>query len=292
VQKVRLDVLLTDLGLVESRSKAQAVIMAGQVRVEGEVELKPGTKVDQAARVVLAQPPRFVSRGGEKLEEAFRAFHWQVAGHICADVGSSTGGFTDCLLQHGAARVYAIDVGYGQLDWRLRHDPRVVSMERTNARHIEQLPETVTRVSMDASFISVKILLPVIAGWFGGKKSPSTGEVVALIKPQFEAGRQVVSRGEGVVQDTQVHRQVLQNVLSSAGRLNYEVSGLTRSPLLGPKGNVEFLAWLKYPRQAANGPTADLEVEALIEKALASAESSAEAEIVTGENPIYGWTIP
>jgi 23S rRNA (cytidine1920-2'-O)/16S rRNA (cytidine1409-2'-O)-methyltransferase len=246
VQKVRLDVLLTERGLAESRSKAQSLIMAGQVRVEGQVEIRPGAKVPPASQVAIDQGPRFVSRGGEKLDAAFRAFSWQVAGRICADVGASTGGFTDCLLQYGAAKVYAIDVGYGQLDWKLRNDPRVVSMERTNARHIERLPEPVTRVTVDASFISLKILLPVISAWFDGAEPASPGELVALIKPQFEAGRRTASRGEGVIQDPAVHRQVLLDVLGRAESLEYEVCGLIPSPLLGPKGNTEFLAYLKF----------------------------------------------
>ncbi len=244
--KTRLDMLLAERGLAESRSKAQSLIMAGQVRVDGQVQLKPATKVEADAQVSLDQGPRFVSRGGEKLEAALVAFHWDVRDHVCADVGASTGGFTDCLLQAGARRVYAIDVGYGILHWKLRTHPQVSVMERTNARFVERLPEDVSRITVDASFISLKILLPVIKGWFGREG----GELVALIKPQFEAGRAEVSRGEGVIHDPAIHRQVLLDVLRAAEKEGFAVNGLIRSPLKGPKGNVEFLARLIYPGQA------------------------------------------
>src|SRR5512146_752777 len=165
--KVRLDVLLVERGLAESRAKAQALIMAGQVRVADQVTLKPATAVDSQSRLTVDSGPRFVSRGGEKLEAALEAFGINVNGFICADVGASTGGFTDCLLQRGAAKVYAIDVGKGILHWRLRNDPRVVVMEKTNARFVERLPEPVSLVTVDASFISLRILLPVIKAWYG-----------------------------------------------------------------------------------------------------------------------------
>jgi 23S rRNA (cytidine1920-2'-O)/16S rRNA (cytidine1409-2'-O)-methyltransferase len=179
------------------------------------------------------------------------AFHPEVAGLVCADVGASTGGFTDCLLQHGARKVYAIDVGQGILDWKLRQDPRVVVMESTNARYVERLPEPIELATVDASFISLRVLLPVIAQWYPGQG----GEAVALIKPQFEAGRRVVARGKGVVRDAEVHRQVLLDVLSAAQALGYGVLGLIRAPLTGPKGNAEFLVYLKYP----GSPREDLE---------------------------------
>src|SRR5512140_543134 len=163
--KMRLDLLLVERGLAESRAKAQALIMAGEVRVEGEVALKPATSVDSAARVQVEQGPRFVSRGGEKLDAALEAFAVDPRGRVCADVGASTGGFTDCLLQRGAAKVYAIDVGKGILHWKLRNDPRVVVMEQTNARYVESLPEPVSLATVDASFISLKILLPVVKKW-------------------------------------------------------------------------------------------------------------------------------
>src|SRR5512142_2275634 len=221
--KTRLDVLLVERGLAESRAKAQALIMAGQVRVAGQVTLKPATPVQADSALTVDSGPRFVSRGGEKLEAALIAFGVDVTGQVCADVGASTGGFTDCLLQHEAAKVYAIDVGKGILHWKLRNDPRVVVMEETNARYVESLPEPVTLVTVDASFISLKILLPVIKRWLplpfpppnahtgplseeplhahwgevpGGRRGC---DVIALIKPQFEAGRQEVSRGDGVI---------------------------------------------------------------------------------------------
>src|SRR5919109_5378508 len=194
--KMRLDVLLVERGLAESRAKAQAMIMAGQVRVADQVVLKPATAVSADSVLTVDPGPRFVSRGGEKLEAALEAFHLDITGQVCADVGASTGGFTDCLLQHGAAKVYAIDVGKGILHWKLRNDPRVVVMEETNARYVEFLPEPVSLVTVDASFISLKILLPVIRGWLS--PSPLTplpqGEenIVALIKPQFEAGKKTL----------------------------------------------------------------------------------------------------
>src|SRR5512140_1776469 len=251
--KMRLDLLLVERGLAESRAKAQALIMAGEVRVEGEVALKPATSVDSAARVQVEQGPRFVSRGGEKLDAALEAFAVDPRGRVCADVGASTGGFTDCLLQRGAAKVYAIDVGKGILHWKLRNDPRVVVMEQTNARYVEALPEPVSLITADASFISLKILLPVMKGWLvrslqdpspTGREAGGEGDVVALIKPQFEAGRQDVARGEGVIRDPKIHRHVLLDVLSFAESQGFGVRGLIRSPLLGPKGNTEFLAWL------------------------------------------------
>ena len=198
---------------------------------------------------------RFVSRGGEKLEAAFEAFKLDVNVFVCADVGASTGGFTDCLLQRGAAKVYAIDVGKGILHWKLRNDPRLIVMEETNARYVESLPEPVSLVTMDASFISLKILLPVVGKWFRPNPpvSPSLqgkggegglGQIIALIKPQFEAGRKDVSRGDGVIRDPEIHRQVLLDVLTFARVEGFGIRGLIRSPLLGPKGNAEFLAWL------------------------------------------------
>ncbi|HNK63331.1 MAG TPA: TlyA family RNA methyltransferase [Anaerolineales bacterium] len=236
--KVRLDVLLVERGLADSRAKAQALVMAGQVRINDQVALKPATTVQPNATLTVDTGPRFVSRGGEKIEGALDVFQIDVTGFTCADVGSSTGGFTDCLLQRGAAKVYAIDVGKGILHWKLRNDPRVVVMEETNARFVESLPEKIDLVSVDASFISLKVLLPVIKKWKVGSG------VIALIKPQFEAGRKEVSRGDGVIRDPEVHRQVLLDVLSFAKDEGFGLRGLVKSSLLGPKGNAEFLAWL------------------------------------------------
>ena len=249
--KTRLDLLLLSRGLAPSRAKAQALIMAGQVRVNGQVAIKPATKVSDDAEVVLERGPRYVSRGGYKLEAALQVFPVRVRGRVCADVGASTGGFTDCLLQHGAAKVYAIDVGKGILDWKLRNDPRVVVMESTNARYVESLPEAVSLVTVDASFISLKILLPVVRAWLTPSPPEEAGEVIALIKPQFEAGRRDVSRGKGVIRDPEIHRRVLTEILHRAQKNGFVVRGLHRSPVLGPKGNVEFLAWLAAGGEAA-----------------------------------------
>ncbi len=251
---MRLDLLLVERGFAESRAKAQALIMAGEVRVEGQVMLKPATSVDAAARLDVERGPRFVSRGGEKLDAALEAFHIEVRGRTCADVGASTGGFTDCLLQREATKVYAIDVGKGILHWRLRNDPRVVVMEKTNARFVESLPEPVSLVTVDASFISLKILLPAIKGWYGSLPGGAGAELVALIKPQFEAGRQDVARGDGVIRDAAIHRQVLLGVLEFADGQGLGARGLIRSPLLGPKGNTEFLAWFVVGQTSADIP--------------------------------------
>jgi 23S rRNA (cytidine1920-2'-O)/16S rRNA (cytidine1409-2'-O)-methyltransferase len=244
--KVRLDVLLVERGLAESRAKAQALIMAGQVRVAGQVALKPATAVQADSALTVDSGPRFVSRGGEKLEAALDAFEVDVAGWVCADVGASTGGFTDCLLQREAAKVYAIDVGKGILHWKLRNDPRVVVMEETNARYVQALPEPLSLVTVDASFISLKVLLPVIRSWRAveGEAEEERGSVIALIKPQFEAGRKDVARGDGVIRDPNIHKQVLLDVLGFAREEGFQVRGLIKSPLLGPKGNAEFLVWL------------------------------------------------
>lgn len=250
--KIRLDVLLVERGLAESRAKAQAMIMAGQVRIADQVVLKPATAVPPDSVLTVDSGPRFVSRGGEKLDAALEAFELDVTGFVCADVGASTGGFTDCLLQRGAAKVYAIDVGKGILHWKLRNDPRVVVMEETNARFVESLPEPVALVTVDASFISLKILLPVIKKWtplqlppfsqkMGGEKERG---IIALIKPQFEAGRKDVARGDGVIRDPEIHKQVLLEVLSYAQNEGFQIRALIRSPLVGPKGNAEFLVWL------------------------------------------------
>jgi 23S rRNA (cytidine1920-2'-O)/16S rRNA (cytidine1409-2'-O)-methyltransferase len=252
IVKERLDVLVAERGLADSRAQAQRLIRTGRVRVDGQLADKPGTRVRADADVTLKELPPFVSRGGEKLAAALDAFELDVTGTVCADVGASTGGFTDCLLQRGACRVYAIDVGYGQLDWRLRNDERVVVMERTNARYLEQLPEPVSVVTIDVSFISLDLILPKVVGWLVPRQATGVGangapdgegrDVVALIKPQFEAGRRDVQRG-GVVRDPEVHQRVLISVLDTANGLGLGLCGLIASPLRGPAGNVEFLAW-------------------------------------------------
>ncbi len=262
--KERLDDLLVARGLALSRDLAQRLVMAGQVRVQGQRILQPFSQVHLAAEIEIVPPPRFVSRGGEKLEHALAVFDVAVTGRVCADVGASTGGFTDCLLQAGARRVYAIDVGQGILDWKLRQDKRVVVMEQVNARSVEQLSEPVSLVTIDVSFISIKTLLPVIADWF----QPGEGrEVIALVKPQFEADRKEAARGKGVIRDAEVHSQILFRVLSQAVLLGWTVQGLTASPLLGPKGNREFLAWLQS-NTAQPGAPVEVDVHQLIRKVI------------------------
>jgi 23S rRNA (cytidine1920-2'-O)/16S rRNA (cytidine1409-2'-O)-methyltransferase len=240
--KIRLDKLLLETGLTEDLSLARRWIMAGQVRVNGQVILTPDALTFPNAALTVEHGPRFVSRGGEKLQAALDTFPVTVRGKICADVGASTGGFTDCLLQAGAERVYAIDVGTGILDWRLRQNHQVVVMEGTNARHIPKLPEPVRLVTIDASFISLKVLLPVVKGWLS-----ETAQVIALVKPQFEAGREQAARARGVIRDAALHQEILRDVLTFAVGENFAVLGLIRSPLLGPKGNTEFLICLNYP---------------------------------------------
>ena len=261
MSKLRLDALVVERGLAESRSQAQRVIRAGEVLVAGQVADKPGTRILSSAQVTLQNRPRFVSRGGEKLDAALSGFGLDVRGWMAADVGASTGGFTDCLLQRGASRVFAIDVGYGQLDWGLRNDPRVVVVERTNARYLNSLPGPVALATIDVSFISLDLILPRAIGWLragsdtAGQGSSielsarDTKHIVALVKPQFEAGRREVRKG-GVVRDPAVHRRVLRSVLESAGLLGLGLCGLMASPLRGPAGNVEFLVWwdLDQPR--------------------------------------------
>ena len=246
MEKTRLDVLMEGRGLAHSRSLAQRLIMAGAVRVNGQVVLKPGSRFVSTDLIEIEEPPRFVSRGGEKLFAALESFHlMDLAGMICVDVGASTGGFTDCLLQHSAQKVYSVDVGYGVLDWKIRNDPRVIVMEKTNARYVAGYPDPIDLVVVDASFISLRTLLPVISSWFGVRP----GSVIALIKPQFEAGRQETARGSGVIRDPLVHQNVLETILIFAQTSGYQVNGLIKSPLTCPKGNIEFLVWLGLPKK-------------------------------------------
>jgi len=238
--KDRLDTLLVKAGLAESKEMAQRLIMAGEVRVAGQVATKPGHKFPDDAPLTVAARPRFVSRGGDKLEGAFAAFPaFDVKGKVCIDVGSSTGGFTDCLLQHGAARVIAVDVGKGQLHWKMRQDPRVYVMEEFNARYLRlsDLPEQPQMGVSDVSFISLKLILPPMADVL-----PAGGEILSLIKPQFEAGREKVPGG--VVRDPAVRAAVVEEIKAfGTGTLGLAWLGCVQSPLLGPEGNVEFLAW-------------------------------------------------
>ena len=240
--KIRLDHLLVQRGLVESREKGQRLIMAGEVMVNDQVVDKPGQPVSAEAVLRIKEPLPYVSRGGFKLAAALDRFPIPIEQAVCADVGASTGGFTDCLLQRGAARVYAIDVGYGQLNWKLQTDPRVVIMDRTNARYVESLPEPIDVAVVDSSFISLRLILPAVLKWL-----QADAHVVALIKPQFEAGRDKVGKG-GVVRDPAVHAEVLRTMWETAGTIGFSPIDLIRSPIEGPAGNVEFLIWLRFGR--------------------------------------------
>lgn len=261
--KERLDRLLVERGLAENRTQAQRLIMAGSVRVEGETALKPGQMVRADARLEVESALPYVSRGGFKLSGALDDFGYDPAGVVAADVGASTGGFTDVLLQRGARRVYAIDVGYGQLAWKLRQDPRVVVMERTNARYLDQLPEPIDLAVIDASFISLEHLLPKVKSWL----RPG-GSIIALVKPQFEAGREQVDKG-GVVRDEEVHRQVLDRLITWAETQGLHLAGATASPIRGPAGNVEFFLWLTT---AEGAPV--VEAREAIETAIARAPAT------------------
>jgi len=256
--KIRLDVLLTERGLQESRQKAQATIMSGQVFVNGQRVDKPGTSVPGGAEVeIRGGGLKYVSRGGLKLEKAMASFPITLTGAVCADIGASTGGFTDCMLQNGARKVYAVDVGYGQFAWKLRTDPRVVCMERTNARFLthEQIPDELDFSSVDVSFISLKLILPALSGLLR-----EGGEAVCLVKPQFEAGREKVGK-KGVVRDPEVHREVLEHFLEYAKENNFTVLGMTYSPIRGPEGNIEYLGYL---RREDGGETAEFDLSGLV----------------------------
>jgi len=240
--KKRLDVLLTEQGYADTRSKAQAIIMAGQVYVNGQKADKPGIAYEDTVAIeVRGETCPYVSRGGLKLEKALRDFGVRPEGYVCSDSGASTGGFTDCLLQQGAAKVFAIDVGYGQLDWKIRSDPRVVVMERTNIRYVtpEDLGELLDLSVIDVSFIGLEIVLPAIKNLL----KPNQGQVLCLIKPQFEAGKENVGK-KGVVRDPLIHKMVLDNFVTLTEKLGFVIIGLTFSPVKGPEGNIEFLAHL------------------------------------------------
>ena len=240
--KKRLDVLLTEQGYADTRTKAQAIIMSGQVYVDGQKADKPGTSYEDTVSIeVRGQACPYVSRGGLKLEKALRDFGVKPEGYVCSDSGASTGGFTDCLLQQGASKVFAIDVGYGQLDWKIRNDPRVVVMERTNVRYLttEDLGEKLDLSVIDVSFISLSIVLPTIRNLL----KDGSGQVLCLIKPQFEAGKEKVGK-KGVVREPATHKEVLDNFVALAHQLNFTILGLTFSPVKGPEGNIEFLGHL------------------------------------------------
>ncbi len=265
----RLDRLLVERGLVASRQQAQRAIRAGQVRVDGRIVDKPGHPVPVDADVRLQELPRYVSRGGLKLEAALDTFGLDVRGRVAVDVGASTGGFTDCLLQRGVARVYAVDVGYGQLAWKLRQDPRVVVLERTNIRHLERLPEgsMADLAVVDTSFIGLERVLPATL-----RLLQPQADLLVLVKPQFEAGPDKVGKG-GVVRDPRIHREVLERVIALAQELGLEVAGLRASPLLGPAGNVEFLLWLRR-----GGADRALDIPAALAQALSQARELARSK--------------
>ena len=257
--KTRLDVLLVERGFAPTRQKAQAIIMAGSVFVAGQRVDKPGTAVANEAELeVRGHTLRYVSRGGLKLEKAMAAFPIDLNGAVCADIGASTGGFTDCMLQNGAEKVYAVDVGYGQLAWKLRSDPRVVCLERTNARYLthEQVPDALDFASVDVSFISLKLILPPLNGLL-----KDGGHAACLVKPQFEAGREKVGK-KGVVRDPAVHLEVLEHFLDHVGDAGFTVLGLTYSPIRGPEGNIEYLGFLQKGAET----TVSFDLDALVEE--------------------------
>ena len=256
--KTRLDVLLTERRLLDSRQKAQATIMSGIVFVNGQRVDKVGTAVSNDSLIeIRGTTLPYVSRGGLKLEKAMQTFPLTLTGKICADIGASTGGFTDCMLQNGAKKVYAVDVGYGQLDWKLRNDARVVCMERTNARYLtrEEIPEELDFASVDVSFISLKLIFPALYGLLR-----EGGEIACLIKPQFEAGREKVGK-KGVVRDPAVHLEVLEHFLIHAKENHFTVLGITYSPIRGPEGNIEYLGFLRKSEE----PDAAVDLQAIVE---------------------------
>jgi len=257
VAKKRLDVAVTELGLAESRQKAQAVIMAGQVYVNGQKVDKAGAPVSPEDKIeVRGKTLRYVSRGGLKLEKAMASWPISLENAVCADIGASTGGFTDCMLKNGAAKVYAVDVGYNQLDWRLRTHSHVVCMERTNARYLtaEQIPEPLDFFSVDVSFISLNLILPALRPLMR-----EGGQAVCLVKPQFEAGKEKVGK-KGVVRDPLVHWEVLENFLNHAANAGFCVKDITFSPIKGPEGNIEYLGYL----EAGDGPAWEGDLKALV----------------------------
>ena len=262
--KERLDVLLVSQGLATSREKAKAVIMAGNVLVNGQREDKAGTMIDVKAQItVKGSQLKYVSRGGLKLEKAMSHFDLTLAGKVCMDVGASTGGFTDCMLQNGAVKVYSVDVGHGQLDWKLRNDERVTCMEKTNIRYVvpENIAEPPAFVSIDVSFISLtKVLLPV------RNLMTADGEIVCLIKPQFEAGREKVGK-KGVVRDPKVHEEVIHKVIDYAAEIGLESRNLEFSPIKGPEGNIEYLLQLKKKERPEEVAPFEISVEEVVKKA-------------------------
>jgi len=258
VAKIRLDVYLTENNLVPGRSAAQALIMAGGVYIDNQKAMKAGEMIKGTENIEIREKGlQYVSRGGLKLEKAMKEFPITPSGKVCMDIGASTGGFTDCMLQNGASKVYAIDVGYGQLAWKLRQDPRVINMERTNIRHLtpEMLEDIPNFFSVDVSFISLKLVLPVVFDVLA-----DGGEGVCLIKPQFEAGREKVGK-KGVVREKSTHTEVIETVLEFTKEIGFSVAGLDFSPVRGPEGNIEYLMYVKKTEE----PSLDFDVPALVE---------------------------
>lgn len=258
MSKIRLDVLITERGLAESRERAKAIIMSGNVFIDGNRAEKSGLQVDEASSIEIRGGQRYVSRGGQKLQKALDFFNVSPLDKVCVDCGASTGGFTDCLLKSGARMVYAVDVGYGQLSWIIRNDPRVITMERTNIRYVtaDMLKERPELAVVDVSFISLALVLPVIRSLL-----TETGEALCLIKPQFEAGREKVGK-RGVVREPETHRAVLDAFIENAVKSEFFVKGLTYSPVKGPEGNIEFLGWLGFQGGNEHVDTADVVLKA------------------------------
>ena len=257
MKKVRLDQLVFERGLTESRERAKTTIMSGVVFVNGQRMDKPGTPVASDVSVEIhGETLPFVSRGGYKLDKALKVFPVDPSGKVCIDCGASTGGFTDVLLQHGAARVYAVDVGYGQLAWKLRTDERVVNIERTNLRYISEaeIPEPLDLAVMDVSFISIRLVLPAVQ-----QLLKDGADLICLIKPQFEAGREAVGK-KGVVRDPSVHKEVIRQILDFAASRSLRVEGLDYSPIKGPEGNIEYICHMKN----SEGPAAVIDVDAVV----------------------------
>ncbi len=257
MKKERLDVLLVEIGEFESREKAKRAIMAGIIFVDGQRVDKAGTKVKRDSDIVIkGKTLQYVSRGGLKLEKAIKEYDVKLIDKVCMDIGASTGGFTDCMLQNGASKVYSVDVGYGQLDWKLRNDERVVNMERTNIRYVtqENIEDSLDFVSIDVSFISLKLVLPVAYALMA-----EGAEIVFLIKPQFEAGKEEAKKEKGVIKNPKVHESVLKEILPFAMELGFEIREITFSPITGPAGNIEFLCYA----QKSSADTA-IDIEALI----------------------------
>jgi 23S rRNA (cytidine1920-2'-O)/16S rRNA (cytidine1409-2'-O)-methyltransferase len=261
MKKERIDILLVERGLADSREKAKKIIMAGVVLVDNERVDKPGTKVEIEKDIrIKGTPLKYVGRGGLKLEKAITEFSLDLNGKVALDIGASTGGFSDCMLQNGIKKVYAIDVGYGQLDWKIRSDPKVVTMDRTNIRHvtIEDIGELADFITIDVSFISLKLVLPVVKELLA-----EDGKVVALIKPQFEAGKENVGK-KGVVKDKKVHREVIKSIYEHSKQLGLYFKDITYSPVKGAEGNIEYLAYLDKHNEDC------IDIESILEKVVES----------------------